>query len=224
LQRPLALFGFTGADEHEATPFVPTLRLPVRFKEAHVLVDPLPPGAPLNLGFQFYKALERYRDRIANIQHLQRADDLIAEEGAVHAYLEDRVRQDLPDFPETTEDETLGSIGVMHVTGTMPHIKHLPGLRHGTEQRIVAALTFLLAVVANRRTSAIRQVPTTEPSKSNVSLAGAAHCKRSSTNVRDIARSSFTAVLSTPANARLTVATSGRPFNPNTRCTIGSSR
>ena len=70
----------------------------------------------------------------------------------------------------------------------------------------------------------MRVVPSTEPSKSSVRRAGASCRSLCSTIERDRQRNCFTAVLSTPSRVRLTVATSGKRFNPNTRRTIGSSR
>src|ERR1019366_3243168 len=60
---------------------------------------------------------------VLNAQHVQRADDLIAEEGAVHAHFEDCGGQDLPHFPEATQDEAPSAVGVVYVAGAMPDIQ-----------------------------------------------------------------------------------------------------
>ena len=50
--------------------------------------------------------------------------------------------QDVPDFIEAGEDERASAVRVVHVAGTVPDIEDLPGLCYGTEQRIVAPLSF----------------------------------------------------------------------------------
>ena len=140
LQRPLALFCLTGADEDEVARLSPALRFPITLEEAHVSIGTVPQKPLLDLLLQLREALEAHRDRVLDAQRIERANDLLGEERAVHAHLEDHLGQDLPYFIEAAEDEAPGAIGVVHVAGTVPYIQHLTGLRNGAEQRVVAAL------------------------------------------------------------------------------------
>ena len=60
-------------------------------------------------------------------QGLEHRDDLVAEEGAVHAHFEDGLWQDLADFTEAAENEAAGTVAVVDVPGTVPHIEHRDG-------------------------------------------------------------------------------------------------
>ena len=151
LQGSFALFRLTGADEDETPCLLPAVRLPVALEELHVLSGAVPEQALLDFPFQLREALEGYRDRVLDAERIERVDDLLGEERAVHAHLEDHVGQDLPDFIEAGEDERASAVRVVHVAGTVPDIEDLPGLCYGTEQRIVAPLSFLLFVVPDRR-------------------------------------------------------------------------
>ncbi len=90
----------------------------------------MPQEALLDLLLQLGEALEGDRDRVLDAERIERTDDLLGEERAVHAHLEDRARQDLPDFIEAGEDEGASAVRVMHIAGTVPDIEDLPGLRH----------------------------------------------------------------------------------------------
>ena len=136
LHRSLALLGLAGADEDEAAPLTPALWLPARLEEAQLFVYRMPAGTLFDLLLQLRKALKGHRDGVLNAQHVQRADDLIAEEGAVHAHFEDCGGQDLPHFPEATQDEAPSAVGVVYVAGAMPDIQDLPGLSDGAKQRV----------------------------------------------------------------------------------------
>jgi hypothetical protein len=71
---------------------------------------------------------------------------LVAEEGAVHAYFDHRLRQDVANRLHAGQDELPGPVGVVDVSGAVQEIQHLSGLGQGAEQRIVTAGPFLLLV------------------------------------------------------------------------------
>ncbi len=145
------LFRLTGADEDETPCLLPAVRLPVALEEPQVLSGAVPEQALLDLPFQLREALEGYRNRVLDSERTKRMGDLLAEERAVHAHLEYHVGQDLPHVIETGEDERSRTVRVVHVAGTVPDIEDLPGLCYGTEQRIVAPLSFLLFVLPDLR-------------------------------------------------------------------------
>ena len=81
---------------------------------------------------------------------MQRDDNGVAEEGAVHAHLDVQAGQCRPDLVNASQNEFAGAVRVVHIAGAEEEVENLAGLGDGTEQGIVAALPFLLAVEANR--------------------------------------------------------------------------
>jgi len=146
LHRALVLFSVPASDKYEAVSVIPARWLPVRFKEAAFPVEVAPAFAAFDQCLEGGKALERDADRELNTFGIKHGDDVIAEKGAVHARLNDAARQNRLDFPHAGEDEYLGAIGIVYVTGAMPDIEDLSSLGDGAKQRVVAALTFLLPI------------------------------------------------------------------------------
>ena len=151
LQRRLALLRLTGSNEDEAPRLTPAFRLPIALEEAHVTIGAVPGVTPLNLGLRLRHALESDRDRVLDAEGIQRANDLMREERAVHAHLENHVGQDFADFADAVEDEGAGALGVVEVAGTVPYIKHLAGLGHGAKQRVVAPLSLCFSYSSRPR-------------------------------------------------------------------------
>ena len=109
----------------------------------------MPALAVLDQCLEGGKALKRHTDGELNPFCVQHADNVITKEGTVHARLNGTARQNRLYFLHTGEDECLGAIGIMHVTGAMPDVEDLSGLGDGAKQRVVTALPFLLPVKAD---------------------------------------------------------------------------
>jgi hypothetical protein len=110
----------------------------------------------LILLYEDCKALKRHAEGEFHNFPIQHVDDVIAEEGAIHAGFNAAAGQKGTDFPDAGEDEVLGAVGIMHVARPMPNIEHLASLGKGLKQGIITALTFLLAVETQRRVSPLR--------------------------------------------------------------------
>jgi hypothetical protein len=149
LDRAFVLLSVLVSDKYEAVAIIPTRGFPVRFEEAALSVEVTPALAVLDQRLEGSKAFKGHTDGELNLFGIQHANNVIAEKGAVHARLDDAARQNRLDFPHAGEDERLGAVGVVHVTGTMPDIEDLPGLGDGAKQRVVAALPFLLPIEAD---------------------------------------------------------------------------
>ena len=224
LDRTLVLPPVLNANQHEAETPAPAGRFPVRLEEAALSVQAAPAFPVLDQRPEGGEARERHADGELHTLGIEQGDDLVAEEGAVQAGLDDAVWQYLPDFPYAFLDEVVGAIGVVHIPGPVSDIEDLAGLGDGTEQRVVAALPLLFAVEADRRALGEAAVDNTEPSKSSVirPRPSSASCARTRWQTRwrrlSMPRSS------SRASVRLRVATSGSRLSPNRRSTMGSSR
>ena len=151
LDRALVLLSVLVSHKHEAVSIIPARGLPVRFEEAALSVEVTPALAVLDQRIEGGKAFKGHTDVELNPFGIQHPDDVIAEKNAIHARLDDASRQNRLDFTHASQDERLGTIGVMHVTGTMPDTEDLSGLDDGAKQGIVTALPFLLPIKADGR-------------------------------------------------------------------------
>jgi len=77
-------------------------------------------------------------------------DDPITEKCAVQAHLYNEAGAGATDYTNALRDEFKSAVGVMHLAGTGKDIEHLPCLSYGTKQRILAPLSLLLFVEADR--------------------------------------------------------------------------
>ena len=146
LDRTFLLFLRPGANEHEAEPSVPALGFPGGLEVAGLVVHASPASALLDHSLEFHESLEGDADRELDPLPRQGRDDRIAEEGAVHADFDLRVRQDGPNRLDTGQKERFGPMGIMHVARSKEEIEDLSGLGDRTEQRVIAAGSFLLLV------------------------------------------------------------------------------
>jgi len=151
LDRALVLLPVLVSDKNEAVAILPARGFPVRFEEAALSGELAPAFPTLDQRLEGGKAFKGHTDGELNPFGVQHPDDVIAEKCAVHARLDEAARQNRLDFPHAGQDEGLGTIGIMHVTGTMPDIEDLSGLGDGAKQGIVTALPFLLPVKADGR-------------------------------------------------------------------------
>ena len=130
---------------------LPNLRFPGSLKIGAPLPKRPPPATPLNLFLELGEALEGDTHRILHALGVEAADDLIAEEGAIHTHFNSDTGQSGAHRTDTVQDKVLGTLGVMDIPGAMQHIEHLTGLRHGAKEGVITALALLLAVKPHRR-------------------------------------------------------------------------
>ena len=136
---------------YETVATVPALGFPSGLEKAPLVIQRLPALSFLNNTFECDKPLKGYANRKLDTPGFKHMDNGIAEEGAIHADFDNAPGQHSAYLADAILDEGLGSIGVMHIAGSMPHIQYLTCLGHSTEQRVIAALAFLLAIEAHCR-------------------------------------------------------------------------
>lgn len=137
----------TNKEETKAT--VPTFGFPRRVEIGKLATEKLPPPSALNHLLEFGETLKRHRDGELNAFLLKCPDDLIAEERAVHACLDDNAGAGAADYTNALQDEFKSAIGVMHIARAGKHIENLPRLCYRAEQRIITPLPLLLLVEAD---------------------------------------------------------------------------
>ena len=152
LRESFALLRFTGADEDVAPRLLPAVRLPLARKERHIALGAAPHETLLDLWLQLGKALKRGRDRALDAERIERADDLLGEEGALLRHLEDHAGEISPDLVDAGEDEVARAVRVMHIAGAVPDSEDLHVLCQSTEQGVIAPRAFRFLVVPDRRT------------------------------------------------------------------------
>src|SRR6202163_1450642 len=134
------------ADEEEAITAAPRPWLPALLEVSGPRAQPTPEAMLLDPAFQLDKALKRHGDGEFNAQLGEQGDQGVAEKGAVHADLNLNARQGFAKVVDASEDEVLGTVGIVNVTRSVVDIEDLTGLRYRAEQRIVAALALLVAI------------------------------------------------------------------------------
>jgi len=135
------------ADEEEAEASLPALGLPRGLDESEVgAAAPPAQRASFDHGLELDKALERNRDREVDGGLIESGDDLIAEEGAVHAQLDPHSGKRLAHRADAGQDEGTGADGIVDVARAMEEVEYLAGLSDGAEQRIVGAIALALLV------------------------------------------------------------------------------
>lgn len=150
LDRFLRLLFDLPTDKEKTKAGVPTLGFPRCVEIRKLTAEKLPAPSALNHMLEFGETLKRHRDSKLNALHLKGPDDLIAEERAVHAHLNFDAGTGATDYTNTLQDEFKSAVGVMHIAGTGKHIEDLTSLSDRTKQRIIAPLSLLLFVEADR--------------------------------------------------------------------------
>ena len=130
------------AKEEEPISSLPGLGLPPLFEVPPVWLQIPPAFSCLDHLLELREPLEGHAQGERHAQGVQQGDDFVAKEGAVHPCLDRHTGQVCTDGSNTGQDELLGAIGVMHVSGTMMDIENLPGLSDRTEQGVVAPHPF----------------------------------------------------------------------------------
>src|SRR5439155_24686379 len=135
------------ADEEEAEASLPALGLPRGLDESEVgAAAPPAQRASFDHGLERDKALERNREREVDGGLIESGDDLIAEEGAVHAQLDPHSGKRLAHRADAGQDEGTGADGIVDVARAMEEVEYLAGLSDGAEQGIVGAIALALLV------------------------------------------------------------------------------
>jgi hypothetical protein len=119
-------------------------------KQDPLAVDSVPSFLSLDHSLELSEPLERHADGELGVFPIQGGDDLVAEEGAVHADLDDDPGESLSDRLDTGQDELTSPVGIVDVAGAVEEVEHLAGLGDGAEQGIVAAGPLAFLVVADR--------------------------------------------------------------------------
>lgn len=140
-----------GADNEQPKPAAPVLGFPTRLEVGDLGVEAPPEVAGLNDLLQPWEAFEWHGDREVDAQLVQGRDDVVAEEGAVHAYLDVHAGQCRADLVDAGEDELAGTVGIVNVAGAEEEIEDLAGLGDGTEERVVASLASVLGIESDGR-------------------------------------------------------------------------
>ena len=112
-----------------------------------------PPPSPMDLDhrLQLWKALEGHRDGELNPLGVKKRHDFIGEKGRILARLQSHPGKTISYRGYAIPHEAHRAVGVMHVARSVKHVQNLRTLRHGAEQRIIAALTLLLGVISDRQ-------------------------------------------------------------------------
>jgi len=137
------------AHDEQTKAAVPTLGFPTGLEVGNGGVDTPPEAALFNDFLELRKAFERHRDGEFDATVVKRDDNRVAVEGAVHANLEVYAGQCLLDFLDASQNEIAGAVRIVNVAGAEEEVEDLASLGDSTEQRVVAALAFLLAVEAD---------------------------------------------------------------------------
>jgi len=150
LHRLLRLLFDPSPNKEKSEAGVPAFGFP-RCVEIRKLITEASPTSPaLNHLLKLSKPLKGHRDSELNALVLKCADHLITEEGAVHAHLYDYAGAGGSNNAYALQHEFEGSVGVMNIAGTRQNIKDLGRLGDSAEQMIIAPLSLLLFVKANR--------------------------------------------------------------------------
>ena len=137
------------AHDEQTKAAVPALGFPTGLEVGNGGVDTPPEAALFNDLLELRTAFEGHRDGEFDATVVKRDDNVVVVEGAVHANLEVYAGQCLPDFLDASQNEIAGAVRIVNVAGAEEEVEDLSGLGDGTEQRVVAALAFLLAVEAD---------------------------------------------------------------------------
>ena len=137
------------AHDEQAKAAVPALGFPTGLEVGNGAIDPPPEAALFNDLLELRQAFEGHRDGEFDAAVVKRDDDVVVVEGAVHTNLEVYAGQYLSDFLDASQNEIAGAVRIVNVAGAEKEVEDLAGLGDGTEQRVVAALAFLLAVEAD---------------------------------------------------------------------------
>lgn len=133
-------------DGQEAKSPRPGFGLPTQLEVPVIGVEPPPTASRFQAPFQLGETPERHGDSELDPGIVQQPDDLVAEEGAVHANLDHDPRQGSADPLQTLEDELTSSVAVVDIAGSVKEVQDLACLGDGGKERIVATPPLLLRI------------------------------------------------------------------------------
>lgn len=149
LQRSSLLDSPLRTNDKEARAASPALGFPRELEVGSFGIDIQPAFTGLDRLLQFRKPLEGNRKCEFYVELLEKTDDGIAEECAVHSDLDQGVGQGHANSVNASANQFASSVGIMDISRSMVKVENLPGLGYGTKQRVVAALALLLPVEAH---------------------------------------------------------------------------
>ena len=150
LDRFLRLLFDLSPNKEKSEASVPAFGFPRCIKIRKLIIEAPPTSPALNHLLKLSKPLKGHRDSELNTIVLKRSDHLITKEGAVHAHLYDDAGAGSANNADALHHEFESAIRVMNIAGTRQNVKHLPCLGDSAEQMIIAPLSLLLLVKANR--------------------------------------------------------------------------
>src|SRR3990172_2008850 len=152
LDRLLRLLLDLVPDKEKPETGVPLLGFPLRIEIRKLPIE-IPPASPaIDHTLKLGEPLKRHRYRKLDTLSIKCFDSIVAEEGTIHAHLDDNAGTGGTNNAHTLLHEFQSTIGVMDIARAGKHIKDLACLSYCAEQRIVAPLSFLLFVKTHRCT------------------------------------------------------------------------
>ena len=149
LQRFLGLTRDRTADQEKPVRGGPAFGFPVTLEIGAVFIEKAPALARFDLVLEDGEAFERDTDRAFDAIQVHERERVLAEEGTVESGLEHGRRQRVAHPIEGVHHERMGVLAVMDIAGTVKDIEKLSGLRHRTEQVVIAARPFLFGIIAH---------------------------------------------------------------------------
>lgn len=150
LHRPVGANGSVSADDEQPEAATPTLGFPMRLEVGNTGVEAPPEVALFDDLLELREAFKGHGDGEIDSEAVQGSDDSIAEKGTVHPHLDTYARQGSSNRLNAFQNELLGTVRIVNVTGAEEEVENLASLGHGAEQGVVAPLPLLLAIEADR--------------------------------------------------------------------------